>query len=132
MKNRKQLLIHGGMHKTGSTAIQEVMVANKDLLRSHGILYAQTGSRWDFGVGERHYHIKASMFKDLSGVRHELLWGRLYDEAEAAGCSTVVISHEGFLSPEEPVTAAFEEMQQFFEAQLICYFPDPIEYVNSK
>jgi len=87
MKNRKQLLIHGGMHKTGSTAIQEVLVASKDLLRSHGFLYAQTGSRWDYGVGERHYHIKASMFEDLSDVRHELLWRRLYDEAEAAGCS---------------------------------------------
>lgn len=35
----KELIIHAGWHKTGSTAIQEWCVRNADLLGQHGILY---------------------------------------------------------------------------------------------
>lgn len=37
------LLIHVGLHKTGTTTVQEVLFANSLALKTHGILYPETG-----------------------------------------------------------------------------------------
>lgn len=41
--NDRQLIIHVGFHKSGTTALQESFFANKSLLKEHGVFYPSFG-----------------------------------------------------------------------------------------
>lgn len=57
---RKTVLVHIGMHKTGSTSIQEFLKNNRELLRSKNILYPDTDG------GAAHHMIASLCFADKS------------------------------------------------------------------
>ncbi|MDA0978149.1 MAG: hypothetical protein O3B72_06310 [Proteobacteria bacterium] len=58
-----KLFLHIGLHKTGSTLIQNFCAANRQLLRERGLVYPQAASRlnghhnlaWSFNIGNPNY-----------------------------------------------------------------------------
>ena len=98
-----KIVLHIGRHKTGSTAIQNFLFENRQvLLNRFGVLYPETGlimgahhlaawslqepltSPWALSIG---FHEQA-----------EELFPGIFQEAKTAGASTLLLSSEAFLS----------------------------------
>jgi len=84
----KNLYIHIGPYKTGSTAIQKIIYAQRKQLLSQGWLYPETGlitenTRW----GERHLFLFHKNTTDQ-------LWADLQAEIDASDASNIILSSE--------------------------------------
>ncbi|OGV32596.1 MAG: hypothetical protein A2020_07350 [Lentisphaerae bacterium GWF2_45_14] len=89
----KTLYLHVGYPKTGTTALQNFMMLNTDVLRRKGICYPHTGC-------EENYP-KHSGIVNATMLSEEFLDALLAEIAkEAAESSRIVISCENFLIPE--------------------------------
>jgi hypothetical protein len=88
---RKNLVIHIGAHKTGSTAIQRFLSMNRDLLENQGFLYP--------GEGYAHHDL-AREFRSLSLQEimdnPDLAIHRHFREIEASDAISVILSCETF------------------------------------
>lgn len=93
MDDRPELLLHAGPHKTGTSALQDWLTANRRSLAKQGVLFptaGQPGTRGQHNLywqlaGHRRYR------GDVSG------WPELWQEIAASrGVRQVVISAEGF------------------------------------
>lgn len=92
-----KLLIHCGLHKTGSTFFQHVCNDNADALATHGVYYQKQG-------GYPAHHEAA--WRLLIGDEAPLL--AMVKEAQAANCHTLILSSEdleGALYDERPIAA---------------------------
>lgn len=116
---RPQLLLHIGMNKTGTTAMQLALAANRRTLRDNGVLYPGDGY-----AGEAHHELawlcgfyqgKPPHLKDA----FETYCDRLHREVEASKCSHVLVSSEFFSLPGliEPVVKAFER----YDTRVVVY-----------
>jgi hypothetical protein len=84
-------LLHIGMPKSGSTAIQHAAQAAREDLLEHGVLYPGTGVN----------HIKAAAWLTRTPLRHlpdpgphQRWWQGVKDEIDAAADQRVLLSHE--------------------------------------
>lgn len=127
---KKRLIIHGGMHKCGSTSLQSFLFSNREILVSNGILYPETGMRYGQDVGNRHFFVRETLFKAHDKIAG--IWRKIYDEAESASADTVILSYEIFLSPGMISPVSAKNLQNLFNVYLINYQPNPITYFNSK
>jgi hypothetical protein len=74
-----QLLIHGGLFKTGSTFIQNTFFENRRTLLREGVIYPETGLRKEWGAGHRHLELLKSL--QMEGAS-SLAWRHLKEEVE--------------------------------------------------
>ncbi len=87
----KQVFLHIGQHKTGSTALQRFLLANRGRLIETRVLYPQTGRVNIQGAPcERH------MLLSLQPLSDPEMIPRLEREIAASPADTAVISGEGF------------------------------------
>ena len=113
-RSRKQLIIHAGIHRTGTTAIQEALTSNREVLAAKGISYpvdfARPG-RADEGHLRNKHHLNlafALQRKEIGAVQ-VLEW---LDKV-ASGSWKVILSAEDFCRLEqlqflEPLFDAFD------------------------
>ncbi len=95
----RQLIVHIGPRKTGSTTIQRLLRALSAPLRAHGIQVPVTGR-----IGANGFtHIRLAREAARGG---HALWWRLSREIRAAKCRCVVLSAEDFSSPPARSAAA--------------------------
>ena len=94
MNKTMDLLLHIGMHKTGTSSIQAFMDKNSDRLLARGILYPKTCSVF----GGNHSPLCDAMVRDPRDDRWEGLpgWEAFATECRQAGARTVVVSGELF------------------------------------
>lgn len=92
----KRIVIHPGFHKSGTTALQESLAANREALKSYNVVYP------DFG-NIAHHRLAWSLtqkpwgWRDRGGERvPEKYWVQRTKELVAAKEETVVISSEFF------------------------------------
>ena len=92
----KRIVIHPGFHKSGTTALQESLAANRELLKSHAIQYPAFGTT-------AHHRLAWSLtqkpwgWRDRGGERvPKKYWSNHIREISAAKESTVIISSEFF------------------------------------
>src|SRR5829696_1011748 len=100
-----QVIVHAGLPKTGSSALQQYLASHREQLRERGIVYP------DFGNHENHWRVVAAFHNNPENSRDvkrrmqkenvqaalEETKRELHDCLAAAGPSeTVIISHEGF------------------------------------
>lgn len=87
-------MVHCGLHKTGTTALQNFLTANRAVLRQHGVLYPTTGTP---GGLTGHHNLAWQMARDR---RYRSVWGdidALYSEI-AGFDGQIILSSEGFES----------------------------------
>lgn len=104
----QRLLIHAGIHRTGTTALQRVLADNRAVLREHGVLYPFTG--------QNHQDIVWDLFHGkLTGpeLRDRLL------EAAGADISTIVLSGEDFCVHEDLGWMA--DLRETFDVEVALY-----------
>lgn len=94
--SERRLIIHAGFHKSGTTALQESLHANRKLLLSHGISYPSNGAK-------SHHRLAWSLMQktwgwvDRGGERVPIkYWNRKIKEINASKSETVILSSEFF------------------------------------
>lgn len=122
----KNLMLHVGMHKTGSTSIQFFSCKNRSVLRDHNILYPSPGS-----TGVAHHGIgKLAYSGDQKGFEEVIL--KIIEEAELSNCSNILISSEVFCkSLEVPNTIYPILREKFRKIEIIFYVREPLSWTKS-
>jgi hypothetical protein len=135
----KQLILHIGSTKTGSSAIQRFLSENRGALERLGILYP------DIGVAGSAHHILAAAIHPSAWRMHQdsfagkdrtaYFAGLLNEIARAAAESPaprVVLSSEYWWGRfGEPFFAACQPLFKSFEVQLLCYIRRQDEWLES-
>jgi len=92
----RRLIIHPGFHKSGTTALQESLAKNRQLLRENEVLYPSIGTK-------AHHRAAWSLegqvwgWKKRGGERiSPKVWEKLVDRVNSAKEDTVIISSEFF------------------------------------
>jgi hypothetical protein len=139
-----RLILHIGTHKTGTTAVQRFLVANRPVLTQHGIHYASPAATPDSNVVAN-----AIATGDTTSAR--AFFEQHIDAARRDGAHTVVVSAENFysmtvvaaaLAGRLPEDAASQEpalvgrLQSVLPAeitstQVVCYFRRPDRLAES-
>jgi len=115
----KELILHIGMEKTGSTSIQSCLESNKELLQQHGILYPDVGK-----VSAHHYEI-AHLKQDPAVVSDAL-------ESESENYDKVILSSEHFSrASSDTQIGEYREVLRNFDTTVICYLRDPLSWLVS-
>jgi hypothetical protein len=120
------LYLHIGIQKTGSSAIQNVCMANQERLKRAGILFPSAGFKWgpQRGPTATAGHLRLLRFmKRPDRLRRYREARALLDEIEAAQCDTIVISSEVFSAPGKHKLVAGLEwfMTHGFDAKIVAY-----------
>jgi hypothetical protein len=80
-----RLIVHAGLHKTGSTYLQHIINDHHDALRGAGVWYERQE-----GYPAHHFAAWAMLRGDMSPIE------RMIGDAARAGCHTVILSSEDF------------------------------------
>jgi hypothetical protein len=120
-----KVILHIGVHKTGSTAIQRTLHRNSASLIKHGFFYGS--------VDPEHYHHHSLAIGLRKGAENRewaiTALGSQIDQAAAAHCNTCIISSEMFLG--HPDIPLIRETLSGHEVQVIAYLRRPDEIVAS-
>lgn len=122
-------ILHVGMHKTGSSYLQNTLHSNRDRLADVGILYPDAGLHLDSPqAGYRHLGLRRSLAQEGPEC---FAMRSLRDEIASGDFHTVIVSYEGFFTPDTDAAdlrSAFEE----FDPTLMLVLRHPVDYIESK
>lgn len=114
----KQVYIHIGPPKTGTTTIQHSLHKNRDKLIENGVYVPRTGSMPD----KAHHHnlgwelIKAEKFNQSYGT-----WRGLLEEISKIEASKIVLSSEGFIRCTDDNIRAIKDYLQDYDIYIVFY-----------
>lgn len=116
---KKNVVIHIGTPKTGTTAVQLEFKTNRLAFLKAGILYPQTGQNSDiYSYGQHllsHSLYEKSTLIDWVSVERSVLWKNLVHEIDLAECHTAFISSEDFIFVDGAGTRFISEMLNNYE-----------------
>ena len=121
-ESKKQLYIHIGPHKTGTTAVQEYFWKNRKNYVNHGLLYPSTGivkGRY----GPRHLNLSRSYDEEI--------WQCLEKEIAASNCHKVLVSSERFSSDLSHLLMAKKYLEKY-DVYLIIVLRNEVDRVRSR
>ncbi|MEO9778509.1 MAG: hypothetical protein ABJH07_23235 [Sedimentitalea sp.] len=121
-------VLHLGTYKTGTSSLQNMLHANRDLLRENGVLYPTSGLKIEPKLGIRHSPL---IFGFMSG-KQKIFPDALAKEITESGCETVIFSAEPWSAPMHQsqltrFTCALEEAG-FDDIQGIVLFRNLADY----
>jgi len=122
----RALVIHGGQHKTGSSAIQNTLASQRATLREQGWLYPHTGCLLQEETGHRH----RKLMSEIKRGQEMPLWHKLRDEIRDWP-GRVLVSHENFFSPHVDPAILRTQVPEDREVYLLAYLRHPADYVES-
>jgi len=127
----KKLFIHIGTGKTGTTALQNFLDQNNEILKKeYSIQYAKTHK-------ENHvHHALCSNFRRKDIDSKKIIPKRLQEliqEAKDSSCETFIISSEYFpgVSEAEIEELYIKTLEKYFEIHIIVYLRRQDEYLES-
>ncbi len=126
----KTLYLHIGIHKTGTTALQNVLRKNEKVLKNHGVLYPRKGC-----VGESNHSLLAwelthkDTFDPKKGGMDDVI-----SEINQSGCPTAILSGEDFefLFDIEQIKALDKKFRGAFDVFIIVYLRRQDEVLRSE
>ena len=121
----KKIIIHGGLHKTGTTSFQSRLIENREAFAQQGIFSALPGEK----RGERHA-IPRSFREDRESNTSNML-ERTIASFEKSDCHTLILSSEGFSMLLKHELQAFIEQIPDYEKIGILVFRHPIAHLTS-
>lgn len=144
----KKLILHVGLHKTGSTAIQRTCHVNRARLASAGYCYPQFADRgWEnhsvplsvlFMIDPlRNHHMVADIFKTQERLEAAAKEIRAYfaREISASEASHIILSGEdiSLFSEQEILNLKhfLEDVVPNLEIQVVVYVRDPVTFALS-
>lgn len=118
----KKLILHIGVHKTGSTAIQSFLYKNNDLLNNQGFYMPDYLYCAEYKPADLRYSI---IKKDANLTRFHLK--SIVENAKKRNCDTVIISDEDYCKANEHDLSNVKIFSEFFEeveVLIYCRRPD--------
>ncbi|MCW5715052.1 MAG: hypothetical protein KIT43_11115 [Bauldia sp.] len=128
MTAASRVIIHIGLHKTGSTAIQHYFWRHSRALMQHGIYYPATGRPSSTVTQFGHHEVPWSFTPEASEPPQSLL-GRLRAEIEETTLGDVVLSSEEFSRMTPAAIAQLAEALPF-DTRVIFYYRRQSEIVQ--
>ncbi|MFA5940164.1 MAG: hypothetical protein WC809_12475 [Sinimarinibacterium sp.] len=117
---RKQLYLHIGRAKVGSTALQHFLWTNRQLLAQQGVLYPDSvmmqSASHKLALVFQHELPDAEPVRELSAAE---VYGAMFDEAERLNLRRIVASSENLflVKPAEPARC----MRRGYDVRIVCY-----------
>ncbi|MEO0865466.1 MAG: hypothetical protein AAFY39_12955, partial [Pseudomonadota bacterium] len=132
---QKRLVLHVGLHKTGSTYIQHHLNHHRDALRRQGVLVPVTG--FDAALSGRpgalsgHQGLVQALRQD-----DDATWTAFHAEVAASPARTVVISAENMGFPTEPerddlIARLFARLGNWASIDVVALLRAPHDYVEA-
>lgn len=133
----KKCLIHIGMHKTGSTSIQESLngFSNKNFYyanlgqSNHSVpIYVLFSKNWN-----GHFLLKGKPYEQIVQMKKET-HENLISSIEKAKNRTLIISGEDIVSLTEDELSFFRNFlndQGYQHIQIFAYVREPVEFISS-
>lgn len=87
----RNIILHVGIGKTGTSAIQKMLFENRDVLAAQGVFYP------DFGLYGNAHHLFANFRKPRPSPRVAELIASAKTSADGLGCRSILISSEQFM-----------------------------------
>lgn len=116
-----KIILHIGMSKAGSSAIQKMLNDHREALRPQGFCYPLTGRKW----GLAHYEIVHQVRQQNSTEAME----RALRECE--GALTGILSCEGFWLFSDEQVALLARALVAHETTVVIYLRQPVRYLRS-
>jgi len=113
-----RILIHGGIHKTGTTSLQIALSYSRDWYSGNGFVYPQTGK-----LGDAH-HILARALKDPTQTGQAVL-GDFLTEVEREQRLIVISSEEFCLFDPREVKATVDFLKSHFRHISVVFYLRP-------
>lgn len=138
----KKLLLHIGMHKTGTSSLQTTLFDSRETLSNAGITYLDIEDNHSaafyslFCDAPEKYHVnrrRGIHTKEQAATHNRTLRKRLTDKLAATDSSITIISGEDLsLLPKAKVPELQRFLASFFDdVRVIGYARPPISFVNS-
>lgn len=125
----QRVILHVGLHKTGTTSIQNALFEQREVLLQNGILYPNSGLELKApAVGRRHLHLKLSVATEGA---ESLALARLAEEVRASACHSAVVSHEALFAPDVSPGDVLLGLKGF-HVEVVVYLRNPVDYLESK
>jgi hypothetical protein len=124
----RSLIVHIGVHKTGTTSIQRFLARHRDALRNHGILYPSAGRPASHPDGHHEFPWLLTGTREVSAADP---WQRLAAEVSASPCRIVLLSSEGFCMLRDPQAAEFAARVRDYDVRILMYVREPVSYLVS-
>jgi hypothetical protein len=124
----RQLILHIGRHKTGTTSLQRFLSLNdRILLDQHNILYPTTGRR-----GNQHYPIFWRLINDKDGIDREII-DRVEDEVQEQNANKVILSSEILSRPSVTKKQLSIIKNEFglFNISVLVFFREQHDFLES-
>ncbi len=118
--------IHGGMHKTATSSIQNLLYTNRERLKKINWYYPQSGLVMQYDIGIRHYNLMVGM----AWEKDYKYWGELRAELNKNLYDNIILSHENFYSPEINPEEIVSQLSGF-QVKLVVYIRHPVDYIES-
>lgn len=113
---RKRLILHVGIHKTGTTSIQTFLSENAEKLKSYG--YYVPVNHFDF-------ENKATQFRNYLYLGDKSSYTPIIDDifrqSELNNCHTIVLSDEDFQHFVNDKNDNLRVLEQYFDIEIIIY-----------
>jgi len=120
------VVVHIGVHRTGSSLIQRFLNANRDHLEQVGVLYPVAGLAT--GQDNRGHRL---LVEDVQRGDHGAgSWAELVDEIEASGLDRVVLSAEEFSRMRRGVRRVAHRLAEY-DVQAVMYVRNPVSFLVS-
>lgn len=120
----KQIIVHIGNYKTGSTSIQNAINANRDRLISGGYYIPQSG----FAEGAHHDWARSWLNRPMAPPA-DILYENIRSELEQTECEKILISSEVFFTGE--FAHKMVEALPGYTCRLICYLRRPDHFYSA-
>jgi hypothetical protein len=136
MSFKPRLILHIGMHKTGSTSLQRFFIRNRIILRALGIHYPKAiGPDGRRLPKHNNLFLAISHEKDNRGAPHPTL-GPSAAQIHEIGRQLrhhpiTVLSAEGFSGPSTAFAKAFAPLRESADLRVVCFLRRQDEWVSS-
>lgn len=119
----KRLILHIGMHKTATTAIQNTLAAQKETLQAQSAWYGSTDRPPDLHLSKHASLFAAATESDAAFAAERAV---ILEDFAASGCDTLILSEERLSFP---MYKKFERLKKFREdfdeITVVCYLRRP-------
>lgn len=113
---RKNLYIHIGLHKTGSTTLQHFLKINKNVLKKLGYLYAETGL-----VYSGHHNFSWNLKNDSRFKEQYGCFDKLQLEIDSISVNNIILSSEAFESLPPELVKQLKYECRFYNTTIVVY-----------
>ena len=116
---KKEIFLHIGTHKTGTTSLQYYLDKHSEELLKKGIYYPRTG--WYHHSQHELAFSLQKMFKNKDSLQNDSLWNTLKEEINNSSVPKIVISSEEFSLISEEAIIKLQDILKEYNVKIVIY-----------